>query len=133
MNEESKKAGKTDPQIAMMSFDSIPAQYSSLNRQHMKDGELEMEDLTGRVIGCAIAVHRELGPGFLESIYENALIVEFRHAGIPFQSQGDKPIFYRGELVGIQRFDLLVADQLVLELKAIKRSRISTLHRCGVI
>ncbi len=79
-----------------------------------------MEDLSGRVIGCAIAVHRELGPGFLESIYENALRIELRHAGIPFRFQEEMPVMYRGEQAGLQRFDLLVADQLVVELKAIK-------------
>jgi len=81
---------------------------------------LEFEDLTGRLIGCAIAVHRELGPGFLEGIYETALRIELRHAGIPFRYQEEVPVFYRGEQAGLQRFDLLVADKLVVELKAIK-------------
>jgi GxxExxY protein len=122
MNEESKNAGKADDQAKPESSGSVPNFLpSSLNKEEGKAAEgLELEDLTGRVIGCAIAVHRELGPGFVEGIYENALHVEFRHMGIPFQAQGEKPIFYRGHLVGNHRFDLLVADQLVVELKAIK-------------
>jgi len=91
-----------------------------MNEESKKAGSLELEDLSGRVIGCAIAVHRELGPGFLEGIYENALRIELRHAGIPFRFQEEMPVMYRGEQAGLQRFDLLVADQLVVELKAIK-------------
>jgi len=81
---------------------------------------LELEDLTSRVIGCAIAVHKELGPGFLESIYEQALLVELRHAEISVRHQEEHAILYRGTEVGLQRFDLLVEDMLVVELKAIK-------------
>jgi len=121
MNEEGRKAGKADEQTARSASDIIPDyQPPSSNPENMKPGEMELEDLTGRVIGCAIAVHRELGPGFLECIYENALSVELRHAGISFLSQGEKPILHRGELIGVHRFDLLVGGQLVLELKAIK-------------
>ena len=81
---------------------------------------LELQDLTERVIGCAIAVHRTLGPGFLEGIYERALLIELRHASIKTQFQQEHPIVYRGEEVGRQRFDLLVEERLVVELKAIK-------------
>ena len=65
---------------------------------------LELEDLTSKVIGCAIAVHKQLGPGFLESIYENALIVELKHARLKVRHQEEHPIVYRGVEVGIQRF-----------------------------
>ena len=81
---------------------------------------LELEDLTSRVIGCAIAVHRELGPGFLESIYEQALLVELRHAEISVRHQEEHSVLYRGTEVGLQRFDLLVDNALIVELKAIK-------------
>jgi len=121
MNEESEEAGYPDDQNPPPSSDSIPApEPASPNQDNIKEGEMELEELTGRVIGCAIAVHRELGPGFVETIYENALIVELRHMEIPFQAQGERPIFYRGEMVGLQRFDLLVAEQLVVELKTLK-------------
>jgi len=91
-----------------------------MNEESRKAGSLELEQLSGQVIGCAIAVHRELGPGFLEGIYENALRIELRHAGIPFRFQEERSVMYRGEQVGLQRFDLLVADELVVELKAVK-------------
>lgn len=81
---------------------------------------LELENLTSKVIGCAIAVHKELGPGFLESIYENALMVELKRVGIRVRQQEEHPIVYRGVEVGLQRFDFLIEDVLVLELKAIK-------------
>jgi len=81
---------------------------------------LELEDITGRIIGAAIKVHKELGPGFLEAVYESALIVELRHQGIPFVRQISIPIVYRGVEVGLHRLDLMVDDQIVIELKAIR-------------
>ena len=81
---------------------------------------LELEDLTSKVIGCAITVHKELGPGFLESIYENALIVELEQAGLHVRYQEEHPVTYRGVEVGLQRFDLLIEGVLIVELKAIK-------------
>ena len=81
---------------------------------------LEREDITGRVIGAPIEVHRELGPGFLEAVYEAALVVELRHRGIPFVRQQAVPIVYRGVEVGLHRLDLLVEDQVVVELKAVR-------------
>ena len=83
--------------------------------------ELHREDRTGRVIGAAIEVHRTLGPGFLESVYENALGVELRRRAIPYIRQGAVPIVYQGIEVGTHILDLLVEDQLVVELKSVKR------------
>jgi GxxExxY protein len=91
-----------------------------MNVERRKAGGMELQELTGQVIGCAISVHRGLGPGFLEGIYEQALRIELRHAGIPFRFQEETPVMWRGEQAGLQRFDLLVADQLMVELKAIK-------------
>jgi len=82
--------------------------------------KLELESLSERVIGAAIAVHKELGPGFLESIYENALRVQLAEIGIETEFQKEIPIHYHGVLVGIHRLDALAADELVVELKAIK-------------
>ncbi len=81
--------------------------------------ELAFEVLTGRIIGCAIAVHRELGPGFLESIYEQAMVVELRRSGLGFERQKLLPIQYQGEPIGEHRLDLLVENLIVVELKAI--------------
>ena len=84
---------------------------------------MELEELTGKVIGCAITVHRELGPGFIESIYENALIIELRKSGFHINTQEECNVYYAGEKVGTHRYDLLVEQELLIELKAT-----STLH-----
>ncbi len=81
---------------------------------------LEHEEITGRIIGAAIEVHKALGPGYLESVYENALVAEFRAQDIPFQRQVSVPILYRRVEVGLHRLDLFVADLIVVELKAIR-------------
>ena len=75
---------------------------------------------SGRIIGAAIEVHRHLGPEFLESIYENALMVELRHRRVAFARQLAVPIVYPGVEVELHRLDLFVEDQIVVELKAIK-------------
>jgi GxxExxY protein len=81
---------------------------------------LELEELSEQVIGACIAVHREKGPGFLESIYENCLKIEFRKRGIKAEFQKEVDIYYDGELVGTHKLDILVNGELVVELKAIK-------------
>ena len=81
---------------------------------------LEHEEVTGPIIGAAIAVHRELGPGFLEAVYDNALVVELRARRIAFQRQLAIPILYRGVEVGLHRLDLFVANEIVVELKSVK-------------
>jgi len=81
---------------------------------------LEHEELAGSVIGAAIEVHKALGPGFLESVYENALAIEFAARGIRFERQLAVPILYRGSEVGLHRLDLLVTALIVVELKAVK-------------
>jgi len=81
--------------------------------------KLAHEELTGRIIACAIEVHKALGPGFLESIYEAALVVELKRAGLKVERQKVLPIRYRDVLVGEHRLDLLIEDTIVVELKAI--------------
>ena len=81
---------------------------------------LELEELTGRIIGAAIDVHKVLGPGFLESVYEVAMSVELRHRGIPFVRQHPVPIVYRGVDVGLHKLDLFVGGEVVVELKAVR-------------
>jgi GxxExxY protein len=77
--------------------------------------------LTGRIIGCAIDVHKALGPGLLESAYECAFCVELAHEGLHFQRQVGCPVIYRGRAVGEYRLDLLVENQIVVEVKAVER------------
>ncbi len=84
-----------------------------------RNGEnTKFDSLSNAVIGEAIAVHRELGPGFLERIYEEALCVALADAKIPFQRQVAIKVRFRGHSVGAHRLDLLVDDNLILELKA---------------
>ncbi len=80
----------------------------------------DFEPLSGRIIEAAIQVHKELGPGFLESIYESALKVALRHCGIVYEAQREVAIIFEGEEVGVHRLDLLVDGEIVVELKAIK-------------
>jgi GxxExxY protein len=77
-------------------------------------------DLAGNVIGLAMKVHSALGPGFLESIYHNALVHELKKAGIPFESQKPIAVYYDGVLVGEFIADFLIEDNLIVELKAIQ-------------
>jgi GxxExxY protein len=81
--------------------------------------KLQNKALTERIIAAAIRVHRELGPGFLESMYEEALAIEFAAAGISFERQKLLPVFYHEHLVGEHRLDFLVEQKVILELKAI--------------
>lgn len=80
----------------------------------------EFDVLSSRVIEAAIAVHRDLGPGFLESIYETALGVALENRGIPFRRQVDIAIMFEGTEVGAHRLDLVADGQLIVELKAVK-------------
>jgi GxxExxY protein len=77
-------------------------------------------ELSNRIIGCGIQVHRNLGPGFLEKIYEAALTIELAKAGIGFERQKSVPLAYADQLIGEHRLDLLVAERMVVELKAYK-------------
>jgi GxxExxY protein len=78
------------------------------------------EELSKKIIGAAIEVHRELGPGFLESIYEEALKVEFMEHGFRYDAQKEIQIKYLGVEVGLHRLDLLVENHIIVELKAVK-------------
>src|SRR5712692_7205456 len=92
-----------------------------MNKESRNAGNaLRDSEITDRIIAAAIAVHRELGPGFLESIYENALAVEFALRGIAFIRQKPIPLFYRDHQIGEHRLDFLVQDKIVVELKAVE-------------
>ena len=80
----------------------------------------EFESLSGQIIEAAICVHRELGPGFLESVYESALKVALRHRGLVFEAQREVTVIFEQEEVGLHRLDLVVEGQIVVELKAVK-------------
>ena len=84
-----------------------------------KHGNEGVDDLIYRVIGCLIAVHKELGPGFLESSYHRAAEIELAYQGIHFESQKEIELQYRGQPIGRYRLDLVVENQLVVELKVV--------------
>ena len=77
-------------------------------------------DLAGRVIGIAMEVHRTLGPGFVESVYENALLVELAASQLVFESQKALKVIYKGQCVGDFLVDIIVDMALVIELKAVQ-------------
>jgi len=79
--------------------------------------ESNQSDLTGEIIGAAIRVHQELGPGFLESVYEEALCIELTEARLAFARQWPVKLMYRQKPVGEHRLDLLVEGKIVVELK----------------
>jgi GxxExxY protein len=80
----------------------------------------EFEELSGRILGAAVEVHKVLGPGFLESIYQRAMEVALEHRGIAFQRQKEVHVYFEGVDLGVQRLDLVVAEQVIVELKAVK-------------
>jgi GxxExxY protein len=82
--------------------------------------EFLYKELTGFIIGAAMEVHRILGPGFLESVYEEAFTHEFKLRGIPFERQGKLIVRYKGIDAGEFRADFLVDGKVVVELKAIQ-------------
>ena len=77
--------------------------------------------VTQRIIKCAIEVHKQLGPGLLESIYENAMAVELELNGSKYQRQVQIPVLYKGRHLGDYRLDLLVEDMVVVEIKSVER------------
>jgi GxxExxY protein len=79
------------------------------------------EMVVASIIGASIAVHRELGPGLLESAYHRALCLELEAQGISYRTEAPIYVSYRGERIIAQRLDLLVDDQVVVELKSVQR------------
>lgn len=82
---------------------------------------MEKDELTSKVIGCAMKVHTTLGNGFQEVIYQRCLAIELKRMEIPFGREVEQAIFYEGTMVGTRRADFLVEDSLVVELKAVIR------------
>ena len=83
---------------------------------------MRFDRLSNRVIGCALEVHRHLGPGLLESTYEQCLAHELKMEGIPFKLQYPLPVQYKGiKLDCGYRIDLLVDDRIIIELKSVER------------
>ena len=80
----------------------------------------EHDPLTHQIIGCAIEVHRQLGPGLLEATYEEAPCIELDDAALPYRRQVRVPVSYKGRLIGEHRPDLVVADRVLVEVKSVE-------------
>ena len=80
----------------------------------------EIEKSINKIIGCCIDVHKELGPGFLESIYHKALEIRFAEEEIKFESEKEISVSFHKKFVGLHRLDFLVEKEIVLELKTVK-------------
>lgn len=95
-----------------------------LSHRATESTEIELErinSISERVIGCAIEVHKQLGPGLLESIYEAAFCVELELAGLQYQQQVPVSVSYKGHVIGDLRLDLLVENLVVIEIKSVER------------
>lgn len=87
----------------------------------MINEQYKYSELTSKIIGCAMTVHKALGNGFQEVIYQRALAIEMNIAGIAFRREFEMPIFYREEQIGKRRVDFLVEGVVSVELKAITK------------
>ncbi|KKK97213.1 hypothetical protein LCGC14_2655010 [marine sediment metagenome] len=112
----------------MATRDSKTAKVSGVR---YPSSEYPHQELTEKIIGCAIAVHRELGPGYLEAIYEQALAHELTKQGLRFQKQRIARVYYDGVEVGLHRIDLFVEEKVVVELKSV--DRVASKHVAQVI
>jgi GxxExxY protein len=81
--------------------------------------EIIHKDLSYAIVGAAMEVHKILGPGFLESVYESALAYEFDLRGIPYERQKRLPVSYKDKFIGDYIADMVIADKIILELKAV--------------
>ena len=93
--------------------------------------DAETEDLVTRVIGCALHVHQALGPGYLETIYQEAMGIEMEVNGIPYKREAFTPIRYRDRFLRGHRLDLVVDGRVVVELKAVQR--LEEIHTSQVV
>jgi len=91
----------------------------------------ELNQITNAIIGAAIEVHKELGAGLIESLYENALAIEFRNRNIAFERQVPVQVIYKGEKIGETRLDFLVAGRVIVELKAV--DAIAPVHKAQLL
>ncbi len=80
---------------------------------------MKYEELTKKIIGCAMKVHSTLGNGFQEIIYQRALSIEMQHCGLNFEREKEMDIFYQNEMIGTRRADFFVEEKIMVEIKAL--------------
>lgn len=99
----------------------IKSDVSQKSQKSVVQTTYKYSELTGKIIGCAMEVHKRLGNGFQEVIYQRALEIEMRLVGIEFSREHEMPIFYREEQIGTRRVDFLVGGLVSVELKALTK------------
>lgn len=99
----------------------IKSDESQKSQKPVVQTTYKYSELTGKIIGCAMEVHKRLGNGFQEVIYQRALEIEMRLVGIEFSREHEMPIFYREEQIGTRRVDFLVGGLVSVELKALTK------------
>ena len=92
---------------------------------------LKAEELTYKIRGAIFEVSRQLGAGFLEKVYENALMIELRHCGLQAVSQQPINVYYKNQIVGHYIADIIVNEQILLELKAV--SQLAPVHEAQIL
>jgi GxxExxY protein len=102
-----------------------------MDKHDGQDAELKHELVTKTVIGCAFEVINELGAGFLESVYQNAMLLALRQKGLSVMPQRPINVMFRGESVGDFYADLFVEEKIIVELKAVKA--IASEHQAQII
>ena len=96
-----------------------------------REPSARVDEIAHRVIGAAIDVHRSLGPGLLESVYQHSLQVELRHLGLQVKRHVPVPMLYRDEVVGSHQLDFLVEEELIVELRSVEK--LADVHRAQVL
>ncbi len=97
----------------------------------MSEEKILYKDLSYKIVGLAMEVHNELGPGFLEKVYENALLVMFEENGISARSQVPIQVHFHSRVVGDYFADIVVEDSIIIELKA--QDRIAEIHKAQTL
>lgn len=97
----------------------------------MNRNEEEINALTHKIIGCAMQVHRTLGNGFQEVIYQRALAIEFDFQGLEYSREMEMDLFYRNQHIGTRRVDFFVEDKVMVEIKAIEK--LEDVHKAQAI
>lgn len=126
-----ERSNNTQRSPRTQSAQSDPASEWECFADEIEEPNPELNRITNQIIAAAIRVHRALGPGFGESVYERAMIVELTASGLPFQSQACFRIEYSGQTVGELRLDMVVAGAVVVEFKAV--DAIAPIHRAQVL
>lgn len=104
-----------------MDNNNIQSGQSNESKKSLVQTAYKYSELTAKIIGCAMTVHKTLGNGFQEVIYQRALEIEMSIEGIKFQREFEMPIFYREQQIGTRRVDFLVEGVVSVELKAITK------------